>query len=255
MQRAHAPEPVLQFEKPAPAVRTERLPEPNSDSGQYQRWRTGLSSPALSSYRGVPLVTAQYIAYIRGFLVRRKLQWVHQEYLEVVREIEGEDIALNPGNCLLSIPQFITLDRTSKPSRGEQKRKDDPIETLDTTDDISFIIQKTKSERKDSFPDTVSPKIHNYVTQTDAPVRESCYIETDAPGLMLQYERPAIQRLILQYEKAAIQGLMLQYERPAIQRLMLQYERPAIQGLMLQYERPAIQGLMLQYERPDIQIT
>ncbi|XP_077152142.1 IQ domain-containing protein C isoform X2 [Ranitomeya variabilis] len=120
-------------------------------------------------------------AHIRGFLVRRKLQRVHQEYLEVVREIEGEDIALNPGNCLLSIPQFITLGRTSKPSCGEQKRKDDPIETLDTTDDISFIIQKAKSERKDSFPDTVSPKIPNYVTQTDAPVREACYKETDAP--------------------------------------------------------------------------
>ncbi|XP_073521806.1 IQ domain-containing protein C [Phyllobates terribilis] len=127
-------------------------------------------------------------AHIRGFLVRRKLQRVHQEYLEVVREIEGEDIALYPGNWLLSIPQFITLDRTGKPRCDEQKRKDEPIEIQDSIEDISFINQRTKSERKDSFPDTVSPIIDNYVTKTDAPVREAKYKETDAPVREAKYK-------------------------------------------------------------------
>ncbi|XP_073408056.1 IQ domain-containing protein C isoform X2 [Dendrobates tinctorius] len=118
-------------------------------------------------------------ARIRGYLVRRKLLRVHQEYLEVVQEIEGEDLALYPGKWLLSIPKFITLDRTSKPKCGEPKRKNDPNEILDTTEDISLIIQRAKSERKDSFADTVSSKIHNGITQTDAPVREAGYEETN----------------------------------------------------------------------------
>ncbi|XP_056412921.1 IQ domain-containing protein C [Hyla sarda] len=60
-------------------------------------------------------------AHIRGVLVRRKLQRVHQEYLEVVREIEGEEFVLYPGKWLLSIPKLTTLDRiqATKPNKPE----------------------------------------------------------------------------------------------------------------------------------------
>ncbi|XP_066431129.1 IQ domain-containing protein C [Eleutherodactylus coqui] len=50
-------------------------------------------------------------SHIRGFLVRRKLQRVYQEYLDLVREIEGEEVVFDPRKWLLSIPQFTTLDR------------------------------------------------------------------------------------------------------------------------------------------------
>ncbi|XP_069827436.1 IQ domain-containing protein C [Dendropsophus ebraccatus] len=59
-------------------------------------------------------------AHIRGFLLRQKLQKVRQEYIEVVREIEGE-VDLCPGKWLLSIPQFIALDRiqVTRPGKPE----------------------------------------------------------------------------------------------------------------------------------------
>ncbi|XP_071992704.1 IQ domain-containing protein C [Engystomops pustulosus] len=51
-------------------------------------------------------------AYIRGFLIRRKFHRVHEEYLQVVQEIEGRDVVLYPGKWLLSIPQLITRHET-----------------------------------------------------------------------------------------------------------------------------------------------
>ncbi|XP_068121500.1 IQ domain-containing protein C [Hyperolius riggenbachi] len=48
-------------------------------------------------------------AHIRGFLVRRRLGRVQQEYEAVLQDIDGEDVALQWGKWYLSPPQFVPL--------------------------------------------------------------------------------------------------------------------------------------------------
>ncbi|XP_063813249.1 IQ domain-containing protein C [Pseudophryne corroboree] len=47
--------------------------------------------------------------HIRGLLTRRKLQRLLQDYVEVVRQVEGEEFVLHCGKWLLSPPKFTAL--------------------------------------------------------------------------------------------------------------------------------------------------
>ncbi|XP_044142394.1 IQ domain-containing protein C [Bufo gargarizans] len=109
-------------------------------------------------------------AHIRGFLVRRKLQKVHQEYLEVVREIEGEDVILCPGKWLLSIPQVTALDKVqiSRPDKPEYNGFAHSKLSSSSKQSIEF------KHRETPFNITFEGKVHVKKTETRMPsfVRE-----------------------------------------------------------------------------------
>ncbi|XP_040280489.1 IQ domain-containing protein C [Bufo bufo] len=109
-------------------------------------------------------------AHIRGFLVRRKLHKVHQEYLEVVREIEGEDVILCPGKWLLSIPQVTALDKVqiTRPDKPEYNGFAHSKLSSSSKQSIEF------QHRETPFNITFGGKVHVKKTETRMPsfVRE-----------------------------------------------------------------------------------
>ncbi|KAG8451551.1 hypothetical protein GDO86_003669 [Hymenochirus boettgeri] len=53
-------------------------------------------------------------AHVRGFIIRRKLQNVWEDYLAVVQEIEGDSTALQWDDNILPIPHFLKVDKVKK---------------------------------------------------------------------------------------------------------------------------------------------
>ncbi|XP_075706603.1 IQ domain-containing protein C [Rhinoderma darwinii] len=149
-------------------------------------------------------------AHIRGFLARRKLQAVHQEYLEVVREIEGEEVVLYPGKWLLSPPQFTALvtgphnpeynggkgtpgslqekkTETSMPWVGREadvKTLEKPFARLPDSDwkkRKGDLIETPGSKKDISLIPRTKAERGGCFSDTVSPVRDCCITEADGP--------------------------------------------------------------------------
>ncbi|XP_075051298.1 IQ domain-containing protein C [Mixophyes fleayi] len=139
--------------------------------------------------------------HIRGLLTRQRLRRVLQEYLEVVREIEGEEVAVYWGKWLLSTPQFITMDGVKEQwscgTKHYTHHRETPVRVTcrgggdhdclhakSSQIIMSWVDKETDiigPERERCPPETVGPERERCPPETVGPERERCPPETVGP--------------------------------------------------------------------------
>ncbi|KAE8624429.1 hypothetical protein XENTR_v10005943 [Xenopus tropicalis] len=135
-------------------------------------------------------------AHVRGFLTRRRLRNVREDYLALVREIEGEESHLHWETNVFSIPRFI------REKKVQQKLVQQHVNP-DSKDTSPVQVPLISEQKVNPLPDAWR-KDHEYLQHTDP--GESLTIKDMEANSMLEIIPAKSKSLLFTNPKSPVAG-------------------------------------------------